>query len=227
MPKINLLAKVQETEILRSCSKCEETKSLSSFCKDKRGTLGYATTCKRCHNATCNRYYYDNYDRATVSQKTSREKRIDIIRERQRLFNSLESTKQKHRAYYLANKDRIKQRTTSYALRKLKTDTKFKLKHALRHRIRQAIKRGICKGSKVVSAVRDLGCTIDEFKTYMEGKFQPGMSWKNWAIDGWHIDHINPLFKFDLTNPEEAKKAVHYSNLQPLWAKDNLSKGKK
>lgn len=100
-------------------------------------------------------------------------------------------------------------------------DIGFKLSSILRARLLAAIKNNQKSGS----AVRDLGCSIPELKKHLESQFQPGMSWENWSKDGWHIDHVVPLSNFDLTNPEEIKKACHYSNLQPLWAFDNLSKG--
>lgn len=78
--------------------------------------------------------------------------------------------------------------------------------------------------SKNGSAVRDLGCSIEELKTYLESKWQPGMNWDNWSKDGWHIDHIRPLASFDLSDPEQLRQACHYTNLQPLWAEDNFKK---
>lgn len=91
----------------------------------------------------------------------------------------------------------------------------------LRTRLNNALK------NKSGSAVTDLGCSIDELIIYLENLFLPGMTWENKGRYGWHIDHIIPLASFDLTKREQTKKACHYTNLQPLWAKDNLSKGSK
>ncbi len=97
----------------------------------------------------------------------------------------------------------------------------YKLKSILRSRLNNAIKNNYKSGSFVA----DLGCSVDFLKTYLESQFQPGMTWNNHTIKGWHIDHIIPLSSFDLTNREELKKACHYTNLQPLWSKDNWKKG--
>ena len=102
-----------------------------------------------------------------------------------------------------------------------KTNFNRRMGDRLRNRINCSIKKGIKGGS----AVRDLGCSIDELKSYLESRFQQGMSWDNWGTYGWHIDHIKPLSRYNLCIPEELKEACHYSNLQPLWAKDNLKKG--
>ena len=97
-------------------------------------------------------------------------------------------------------------------------DISFKIAKNLRSRLSKAISRNIKEGS----AISNLGCTLDEFKVYLESMFAPGMSWDNYGE--WHIDHIRPLCSFDLTDLNKIKEACHYNNLQPLWAKDNLSK---
>ena len=84
--------------------------------------------------------------------------------------------------------------------------------------------RIIKNNQKTGSAVGELGCTIDEFKVYIENKFQEGMSWENWKHDGWHLDHIKPLSSFDLTDREQFLEACHYTNLQPLWGWQNMQK---
>lgn len=97
-----------------------------------------------------------------------------------------------------------------------------KLADNLRCRINAAIDG---RSRNNMSAVRHLGCTLDELKTHLEKQFLPGMTWDNHTLDGWHVDHIKPLAKFDLTDPEQFKAACHFTNLQPLWAPDNQSKG--
>lgn len=72
-----------------------------------------------------------------------------------------------------------------------------------------------------------IGCTAKELKNYLASKFTDGMTWENYGMDGWHVDHIRPCASFDLADPEQQKQCFHYTNLQPLWARDNLSKGAK
>jgi len=122
------------------------------------------------------------------------------------------------RTYSENNKEKINaQRNEKYH-----TNVQHKLKVTLRNRIGTALK--IKNGTKAFKTVELLGCSLDDFKIYLENKFQDGMSWDNHARDGWHIDHIIPLDAFDLTKSEEQLKACHYTNLQPLWAKENLQK---
>ena len=132
-----------------------------------------------------------------------------------------------HREKLLA-KNKIWRESNSEMLReytrnRLKNNLECRLRFYLRNRLRSAIRNN----QKGGSAVRDLGCTIAELKIRLELQFQPGMTWENWAFNGWHIDHIIPLSSFDLTNSEEVKKACHYTNLQPMWAIDNLRKSNK
>ena len=94
---------------------------------------------------------------------------------------------------------------------------------SLRNRIYKAVKLGY-KSAKTEEL---LGATMLEVKKYLEKNFKQDMTWENYGFYGWHIDHIKPLALFNLSNPQEQKKAFHYTNLQPLWAKDNLSKYRK
>lgn len=154
--------------------------------------------CKLCVTSEKRR----NPEQRKVSQKASRTRNIEKIRARDR-------------ARYAKNPEKNKNRVSL----KLKSDPIYKLSHTIRTRINRAI----AIEQKVGSAVRDLGCSIPELKQYLENQFQPGMTWKNQGK--WHIDHIKPLSKFDLTDREQFIYACHYTNLQPLWAFDNLSKG--
>lgn len=126
-----------------------------------------------------------------------------------------------------------KEKRNKYQRNKYKEDVNFKLSRILRTRMNIQLRKTIKTCNTNISVIRHLGCTIPELKCYLEKKFYPhhktseAMTWDNWSLKGWHIDHIYPLSKFDLTNPEQIKIACHYTNLQPLWAEQNLSKGNK
>ena len=128
-----------------------------------------------------------------------------------------------NKEWRLKNKDRLKKYKSSYNKTKESISVQYKLSNRLRHRLRMALKKEFKSGS----AVKDLGCSIEELKLHLESKFQPGMSWDNWDRYGWHIDHIKPLASFDLTDRKQFLEACHYTNLQPLWATDNIIKGDK
>lgn len=105
-------------------------------------------------------------------------------------------------------------------------DPKFKIAKNLRSRLRHSIKYHLIPKKKI-NTLDLLGCDLDSFKRFIERKFKKGMSWENWGPKSWHIDHIKPVAKFDLIKISDQKKCFHYSNLQPLWAKDNLKKSAK
>lgn len=96
------------------------------------------------------------------------------------------------------------------------------LKERLSARIRSAIK--LQDGCKALKTIDLIGCSIAELKIWLENQFKPGMTWLNHSFGGWHIDHIIPCSAFDLTDEEQQRKCFHYTNLQPLWALDNLQK---
>lgn len=126
------------------------------------------------------------------------------------------------RSWRKSNPDKVKILKRKEKLRLL-ADPKSRLELNLRQRICVALRtRGKRKSGKTFELI---GMTPQELRFYLENQFTDGMSWDNYGE--WHIDHIRPIASFDLENGEEQKKAFHYTNLQPLWAGDNLRKGKK
>ena len=123
------------------------------------------------------------------------------------------------------NKKRVKKtrkQINSEQYNRIKSNPSLYLIKIYRSRTYLALKKGFYKSNKTINF---LGCSPTFLKTYIESQFKDGMSWGNYGQ--WHIDHIKPCASFDLSKPEEQRKCFHYTNLQPLWAKDNLSKGDK
>ena len=109
-----------------------------------------------------------------------------------------------------------------YARAKYQEDLSFRIAHNHRCRVVSALRKqaAVKKGT----SLELLGTSIEEARLFIESQFKEGMNWDNWAHDGWHLDHIRPCASFDLTDPEQQRQCFHYTNLQPLWAEDNLRK---
>ena len=106
---------------------------------------------------------------------------------------------------------------------KTKRHPKYIILRALRRRLSDTIRK--VGANKKASTMEILGCSAEDFKNYLENKFREGMIWENYGT--WHIDHFYPCDSFDLTKDEEQKRCFHYTNLQPLWATENLKKSNK
>ena len=107
-----------------------------------------------------------------------------------------------------------------YTRNKRATNPNYRIAVTLRTRLRYAL-NGTLKADTTEAL---LGCTYEEACAHIEAQFTEGMSWDKMGLHGIHIDHIRPCASFDLTDPEQQRECFHYTNLQPLWAEDNLRK---
>jgi hypothetical protein len=103
---------------------------------------------------------------------------------------------------------------------KLATDPLYKLKFTARNRLGFMVRK--IKSQKPAKTVEIIGCSWKKLKSHIESQFTEGMTWENHGVDGWHIDHIIPLSC--ATEITGLTKLCHYSNLRPLWAKENKGK---
>lgn len=110
-------------------------------------------------------------------------------------------------------------------MKRRKNNIDYRIKSRLRDRLRDALKSQSIK--KQYHTIDLLGCSIIELKALIENKFKDGMTWSNYGKNGWHIDHIKPCCSFNLLKKEEQEKCFHYTNLQPLWQRENLQKSGK
>lgn len=175
----------------------------------------------------CAEYRLNNREKRSEIGKEYYLKNKELLKEqrRTRYLKNREKTNKQTKEYYLNHTEqyrelRIKNREYNNEWRKdyKSKNINFRIACNLRNRQYQSLKRK----QKTGSAVKDLGCTIPYLKKYLEKQFAGDMTWDNYGK--WHIDHIKPLVLFDLEDREQYLKAVHYTNLQPLWAKDNFSK---
>jgi hypothetical protein len=101
------------------------------------------------------------------------------------------------------------------------------LEWQVRTKIRNRVKRALKDKDVKLDYELEFGCSLEDLVSHLENQFQSGMSWDNWTMDGWHVDHIKPLCKFNVRDSKEVIKANHYTNLRPLWAAENRAKSGK
>ena len=179
---------------------------------------------KQYYNQISKKYYLENKEHLVKLNKKWKE-------------NNQDKYKELNKKHYKKNKEKINKRCKDWIKnnyekyrqkqrereQRLPKNHREVIKRKIRARIRIAIKNCINKEKYI----KDIGCSVEHFKAYMESKFKPGMTWENWSYYGWHLDHIKPLASFNLNDPEQFKEAIHYTNLQPLWWQENLKKGSK
>jgi hypothetical protein len=163
-------------------------------------------------------------------EKIKESNRKYAIKNREKIFayhakyrkENKEEINRKIREWYYKNTKKVKKRIKMYN-KVYRNTLHFKIKDNMRRRIRTALKKD--NGKKTQRTMKLVGCTVEELKQHIEKQFKPGMSWKKRHL--FHIDHIIPCASFDLTKLSQQKKCFHYTNLQPLWAIDNIKKGAK
>jgi hypothetical protein len=194
----------------KKCPACNKEKERRFFGVRPCGnTKSY---CKKCAREKQRKYTKNNQNKIQEYKENNKE----VIAERKKRWR--DNNPDYNKQYYEANKDRIRKKKAEYDKQKRETDPMYKLRKNLRTRLYHALKGQARNGS----AVRDMGCTVEELRKHLESEWQEGMSWDNYGE--WHIDHVVPLSRFNLSDRTELLRACHYTNLQPLWAKENILK---
>jgi len=235
----------------KECTKCREVKLFSEYGNHRNGKHGLQPACKACTAKSTAAYRaanreaiiqskkkYNDTNREAIAEwgKEYRRKNKELIKKKSREYEETnkEALAEYKREYYQKNKQAFTRRrrkwykenrelTTERNKEKYKKDPLFKIAILLRGRLRHAMVGNL----KAASTRELLGCAYKHARQHIESQFTEGMSWDNHGMHGWHIDHIIPCASFDLIDPAQQRECFHYTNLQPLWAKDNLAKGDK
>jgi len=191
----------------KQCFKCKKKRLVKFFHNRQASKDGLYSYCKP-WKAEDDKKYCEKYN--------------DKILEKRRNYYIANKSKinEQKKDYQSKNKEKRRQYKKQYEKQRKKLDPLYRLTQNYQNRIYKALK-GVGKKSK--STIKLLGCSVEYFCIHIERQFKDGMRWDNHGQ--WHIDHIIPLSS--ASTLEEKEKLFHYTNCQPLWAKDNLSKSDK
>jgi hypothetical protein len=212
---------------MKKCTKCLQDKIYSEFYKKISSKDGYNNICIACRieyntlkKEDTQLYYQKNKEKHQLNSKKYYQLNTEKVNQKSILWqkNNPLSSKKTRVKWQSQNQEYFKE----WRNRTYQTNPRFKLRIILGNRLNEILKKN--KTYKTNSILNLIGCNLQELKLYLESKFLQGMTWENHSQTGWHIDHIKPLSRFDLSDRKQFLEACHYSNLQPLWAEDNLSK---
>ena len=215
----------------KTCSRCKSNKFIIDFGRRKDSKDGYHGVCKECRNSSTRKYRESDEYKSRISSEE------DIINERNRKRkyyidnkedvlkrskeyrdNNKDKYKEYKKIYYNINREKLIEYSTNYHLNRIKNDSIYKFQCNIKCLIRNSIKfRGYKKTTKTSDI---LGCSTNDFRIYLESKFEDWMTWDNYGLYngelnyGWDIDHIIPISIG--VNEEEVINLNHYTNLQPL-----------
>jgi hypothetical protein len=216
------------------CKICKIEQKKSEFHKRKDSKDGLRNECKKCTRVRINEYRKNNTDkinnwnretyyRNIENHKKTKKKYRENNKETQKILAKKyrENNKEKIKKYYQNNRDKILKKISQRKKERRNNDTMFNLITRIRARFSIFLKS--CNITKKNKTFEIIGCSPEFLKEHLEKQFKEGMNWDN--RDKWHIDHIIPLSSAN--TEEEIYKLCHYTNLQPLWAEDNIKKSNK
>jgi hypothetical protein len=185
-------------------------------CLEKHDAKGL---CKKHYNLQCyngGSHYRDNKQKHISNVRKWQASNPDKVKSslRRWYINNRQKRIDDTRKWQLNNPDKVR----AFELTK-RCKPIYKLRRAIRSRLQTELKHVV----KSFSYSKSIGCKYAVLQTHLEKQFKPGMNWNNYG-KVWNLDHIVPMASFDLTNPEQVKICNHFTNLQPMWAKDNFSK---
>lgn len=217
---------------MKKCNRCNLEKQLDLFRIHKKSTGGVYGICKNCEliidrerrlknpekfRKSIDKYRLNNPEKVKESIRKYTDKNRNQINEKALVRSRSDKGKEQQRKWQKKNREHLRK----WYKNKREIDPVARACHNVRNRMINFLKVKSNRFNKT------LGCTKEEFRIYIESKFQSGMNWDNYGFYGWHIDHIYPISRAYEEGPEAFSRACHYTNLQPLWAKDNLSKSDK
>ncbi|KKN24453.1 hypothetical protein LCGC14_0894780 [marine sediment metagenome] len=222
-----------KNQIVGQCKECYKKRAKQwrrkNIVKSKETAIIYRKTNKEKIKINAKNYREINKNILKIKKAKWYNEHKEKINKRRREHreNNRNELREYGRKYYANNKDKYrksieknKKRINQYMRNRRITDINFKIKDNLKRRTNMVLNGN----SKSESTLELLGCKIDVLKKHIERKFTKKMNWNNYGRRGWHIDHIIPCAHFDLSKESEQRKCFHFTNLQPLWAKDNVAK---